>query len=78
MQHEIQHDINHMLYRLRQSHKQLRMMLVLRRADLSVEVRIRDRFRFQVIGLGGVLPTTSHSMFYSRVDQIAILSHCQP
>ena len=27
---------------------------------------------------GGLLPTTSHSIFYSRVGQIAIFSHCQP
>ena len=27
---------------------------------------------------GGILPTTSHSIFYSGVGQIAIFSHCQP
>ena len=27
---------------------------------------------------GGILPMTSHSIFYSRVGQIAIFSHCQP
>ena len=27
---------------------------------------------------GGLLPTTSHSICYSRVGQIAIFSHCQP
>ena len=27
---------------------------------------------------GGLLPTTSHSIFYSRFGQIAIFSHCQP
>ena len=26
----------------------------------------------------GLLPTTLHSIFYSRVDQIAIFSRCQP
>ena len=27
---------------------------------------------------GGLLPKTSHSIFYIRVGQIAIFSHCQP
>ena len=27
---------------------------------------------------GGLLPTNSHSIFYSRVGQIAIFSHWQP
>ena len=39
--------------------------------------RVRVRVRVRVRG-GGLLPTTSHSMFCSRVGQIAIFSHCQP
>ena len=31
-----------------------------------------------VLLLWGLLPTTSHSIFYSRVGQIAIFSHCEP
>ena len=31
----------------------------------------------RVLG-GGLLPATSHSIFYSRVGQIAIFGHCQP
>ena len=36
---------------------------------MTVRVRVRR---------GGLLPATSHSIFYSRVGQIAIFSHCQP
>ena len=57
------------------------------RVRLRVGVRVRVRVRVRVIlvsasrsglGLGGLLSTTSHSIFYSRVGQIAIISHCQP
>ena len=35
------------------------------------EVQIRGRVRVRVRGRGGVLlPTTSHSIFYSRVDPV--------
>ena len=48
----------------------------------GVRVRVRVRFRVRVkvrVRLSrGLLPTTSHSIFNSRVGQIAIFSHCQP
>ena len=37
-----------------------------------VEVRVSVRFG------GGLLPTTSHFIFYSEVGLLAIFSHCQP
>ena len=40
--------------------------------------RPRDRPSVSDRPMGELLPTTSHSNFYSRVDQIAIFSHCQP
>ena len=30
------------------------------------------------VGVGDYFPTTSHSIFYSRVGPIAIFSHCKP
>ena len=30
------------------------------------------------LGAGGLLPTTSQSLFYGRVGQIDIFIHCQP
>ena len=41
--------------------------------DTSPEVRVTVRVRG-----GGLLPTTSHSIFYSRVGQTGLFSHCQP
>ena len=43
---------------------------------LGLGFRVRVGVRVRVTG--GLLPTTSHSTFYSRVSQIAIFSHCQP
>ena len=45
-----------------------------------VRVRVRDRVRVSVrvrdwVRGGGLLPTTSHSIFYSSVGQIAKISH---
>ena len=34
--------------------------------------------RGRTTGVAGLLPTTSHSIFYGRVGQIAIFSHWQP
>ena len=39
------------------------------RVEVRARVWVRDR---------GLLPTTSHSIFYSRVGQMAIFSNCQP
>ena len=41
---------------------------------LRIRVRVRLRVRVRVRGKG-VLPTTLHSIFYSRGGQIAIFSH---
>ena len=30
------------------------------------------------LGGGGLLPTTSHSILYSRAGRIAMFSHCEP
>ena len=46
--------------------------------SVRVRVRVNVRLRVRVRGGAGVVPTTSHSDFYSRVGQIAIFSHCQP
>ena len=56
------------------------------RVKVKVKVRVRVWLSIAhlglgsglVLGLGGLLPTPSHSIFYSRVGQIAIFSHCQP
>ena len=42
------------------------------RAMVRIGVRVRIRVK------RGLLPTTSHYIFYSRVGQIAIFRHCQP
>ena len=47
------------------------------RVGVRVMVGFRVRVRVRVRGRG-LLPTTSHCIFYSRVGQIAIFSHCQP
>ena len=48
----------------------VRAVGVMGRVMVGVMVRV-------MVG-GGLLPTTSHSIFYSRVGQIGILSHCEP
>ena len=56
---------------VRASHQPIELQLI---DYLGLGLRLR-------LGLGlggGLLPTTLHSSFYSRVGQIAIFSHCQP
>ena len=48
------------------------------RVSVTVRVRLRLRVRVKSRARGGLLPTTSHSIFYNTVGQIAIFSHCQP
>ena len=45
---------------------------------VRVRIRVRDQVRARAWVRGELLPTTSHSIFYSRVGQIAIFSQCQP
>ena len=50
---------------------------------LKVEVKVRARARVRIgVRVRGDnflrLPTTSHSILYSRVGPIAVFSHCQP
>ena len=45
---------------------------------VRVRVRVRVTVRVTVTVRWGLLPTTSHSILYSRVGQIVIFSHCQP
>ena len=40
---------------------------------MIIRVRVGVRVRVRVRVRGGLLPTTSHSIFYRRVGQIAIL-----
>ena len=58
-------------------------MFLFRRLEAYLRVRVRVSARARVtvmvrVGGGGLFPTTSHSIFYSRVGQIATLSHRQP
>ena len=57
------------------------------RVGVGVRVRVQVRVRVGVgvrVGVpvrvsgGGILPTTSHSVFYGRVGPIVIFSHWQP
>ena len=47
------------------------------RVRVRVRVMFRVRVRVRVRVRGGLLPTTSNSICYSRVDKLAIFSHCQ-
>ena len=59
-------------------------MWVCVRVQARVKVKVKVKVMVMVMGkvmvmvMGGLLPTTSQSTFYSRVDQVPIFSHCQP
>ena len=48
------------------------------RVKVRLKVRVKVRVTVKVKVRGGLLPTTSHSIFDSRVGQIVIFSHSQP
>ena len=45
------------------------------RIRVGIRVRVRVRVRVRIRGGGALLPTTSHSIFCSRVGPIAIFRH---
>ena len=47
------------------------------RVRVGIKIRVRVRVGIKIRVRWGLLPTTSHSIFYGRVGQIAIFSHCQ-